>query len=363
MSVSFPEWREVERFVRAETSAIESRRIVRQLLAAFGARVSRPEEWLAAMRRAEARCSPVSARAGRGPDPRSLDLLERAYDVALEKEQAPGLAGRLLALPRRERPAAVRRERAFHSWALCERLIDRCHDLTHAETMETAWAAEMADCALAVARELDSAYYGLGLVRDLQARAWAAVAEVLRLGADQRGCEGALARAEALLAEGTGDALEAGWVLELKAALRRDQRRPAEALGLLDEAVAIYRQYRDFHLVGRAFVQQGRTHAAAGDPEAAVHWLRKGLALVDPAREPRLERIARQGLLIALHESGRTEDARFLLKATRPDLSDLEGERLESERLDLRRRWLRRSAVAPAERRMECYRHGGGARG
>src|SRR5687768_18337024 len=56
------------------------------------------------------------------------------------------------------------------------------------------------------------------------------------------------------------------------------------------DVIAVYRQYRDFHLVGRAFVQKGSTHGAAGELESAVRWLRKGLGLLDPTRERRLDR-------------------------------------------------------------------------
>ena len=33
----------------------------------------------------------------------------------------------------------------------------------------------------------------------------------------------------------------------------------------LEDVIAVYRQYRDFHLVGRAFVQKGSVHGAAGE--------------------------------------------------------------------------------------------------
>src|SRR5687767_12956266 len=143
-------------------------------------------------------------------------------------------------------------------------------------------AEELAELAVAVSQELDTRRYGIGLVNDLKARAWACLAEVLRNQADLRAADGALAVAEALLAIGTGDVFEEARLFEVKALVRRDQHGIDEAHGLLDDVIAVYRQYRDFHLVGRAFVQKGSAHGAAGELESAVRWLRKGLGLLDP---------------------------------------------------------------------------------
>jgi hypothetical protein len=117
--------------------------------------------------------------------------------------------------------------------------------------------------------------------------------------------------------------------------LRRDQRRPAEAHRLLDDVIAIYRQYRDFHLVGRAFVQKGRVHGSANEFELAVRWLRRGLGLLDPVRERHFHLAARHSLMLYLHESGRHREARFLLKASRPEFLQHGG-----ELLNLHLRWL-----------------------
>src|SRR5436309_5406707 len=104
---------------------------------------------------------------------------------------------------------------------------------------------------------------------------------------------------------------------------------------LLDEVVLVYRRYGDFHRVGRAFVEKGQAYGALGDPDEAIHWLRKGVALVDPARERCFELAARHGLMLQLYESGRRQEAWFLLKASRQDFLTHGGALLA-----LRLRWL-----------------------
>src|SRR5262245_15811915 len=109
---------------------------------------------------------------------RSAGDLERHADaLASEREQVAEAKRRLLDLPVDERGTAVRGCRAFQSWALCELLIEECHQKIYAEAAE---AAALADLAVTVAEELDGGHYGSGLIHDLRARAWAAVGTALR---------------------------------------------------------------------------------------------------------------------------------------------------------------------------------------
>lgn len=242
-------------------------------------------------------------------------LGERARELARERERLPALLARLHTLPEEEQRRLLLADPDFHSWKLCEWLIEACRDLTHAEALR---ADALADLAVSLAEQLDPEHYGEPLVNDLRARSWICAGEVLRNLADLRSAEEAFERADALLERGTGDGLEEAGLLEARAAVLRDQQRASEAHRLIDEAIEIYRQYRDFHLVGRAFVQKGITCAAAQhDLEAAIRWLRKGLGLLDPTRERRFELSARLSLMLALHEIGRHREAWFLLKASR----------------------------------------------
>lgn len=309
--------------LQSEIGPAERRKTVRRLLA----RTERPMA-----RASKLQGDPAPAEAVQYEEVGEIRLSDRARVLLREHADVPELLLRLEGLPPAERMARVRTDRALQSCPLCQRLIESSHDLVYADIPR---AEELAELAVAVSQELDTRRYGTGLVNDLKARAWACLGEVLRNQADLHAADGALAVAEALLAIGTGDVFEEARLFELKALVRRDQRRIDEAHGLLDDVIAVYRQYRDFHLVGRAFVQKGSTHGAAGELESAVRWLRKGLGLLEPTRERRLELSARHCLMLYLQESGRDQEAWFLLKASRPEFLEHGG-----ELLNLRLRWL-----------------------
>jgi tetratricopeptide (TPR) repeat protein len=304
------------RFVQGQLSAAESRRMVEQLLA-----TSRSEK-------------PSSSSKGYGClfDEGAPCLGERVLSRAVERELAPQLLARLTGLPVGERKAMVRRDPVYRTWSLCELLIDECHRLSHDGMFQ---AEELADLAVTVAEELDASYYGQSLVHDIHARAMAAMGDVLRITSDLRSAEEAFAMAEALVGQGSGDALEEAGILELKAALRRDQRCFSEAHRLLDDVIAIYRQYRDFHLVGRAFAQKGELHSAVQEWEEAIRWLQKGLSLIDQLRDRSLELSVRHALMLNLHESGQPHKAWFMLKACRAEFLAQGG-----VLLNLKLRWL-----------------------
>jgi len=309
--------------LQGEIGPAERRKTVRRLLA----RSERP-----AARVQKLQVDPAPAEPVQLEEVGEIRLSDRARTLLREHAGVPELLQRLEGLTPAERMARVRSDRKLQSCPLCQRLIESSHDLVYAEMPR---AEELAELAVAVSQELDARRYGTGLVNDLKARAWVCLGEVLRNQDDLRAADGAIAVAEALLSAGTGDVFEEARLFEIKALVRRDQRRIDEAHGLLDDVIAVYRQYRDFHLVGRAFVQKGSVHGAAGELEPAVRWLRKGLGLLDPTRERRLELSARHNLMLCLQDSGRDQEAWFLLKASRPEFLEHGG-----ELLNLRLRWL-----------------------
>lgn len=268
-------------------------------------------------------------------EPPRLDwarLEERAQAMAEERSGLPLLLALFDRIPAEERRAKAFAQGAFHSWAFCEWLIETSHELSQSDAFR---AEEQARLATEIADGLEPVRYGAALVHDLRARAQVCLGETLRHRSDLWGADDAFSRAEALLDEGTGDTLETGYLLEARASLRRDQQRLAEAHRLADESISIYRRHRELHLLGRAFVDKGKTYAAEHDLEAAIHWMRKGLGLLDPTRERRFELGARLGLMLCLLESGRAQEAGFLLRASRSEFEVHAG-----ELLGLRFRWL-----------------------
>src|SRR5262249_12532222 len=134
-------------------------------------------------------------------------------------------------------------------------------------------AEHFAKLALGIANHLDPSQYGSGLINDLKARAWGYMANARRIYSDLRGAEAALIAAEGLLSEGSGDPLECARLLDLKASLRRAQRRFMEALELLDKVIGIYRRIHEVHLEGRALIKKALVHDYAAEPEQAVRIL------------------------------------------------------------------------------------------
>ena len=248
----------------------------------------------------------------------ALSLRDHAAEMARQRRQLPGLRERLRGLSPDDRHILLHADPAFHNWALGEELIEESRKSLGSDLAQ---ARELADCAAIVTGALEAGNgFGDALINDLRARAWGARGEVLRHLADLRGAGEAFATAESYLAEGTGDPLEEAGMLELRAVLYRDQSRTREAHYLLDDAVAVYRRYRDFHLLGRAYIRKGCVHGQAGELAAAVDWLRKGLSLIEPERDRPLSLAARHRLMLYLTESGRAREARFLLKASRAEM-------------------------------------------
>ncbi|MDP9120486.1 MAG: hypothetical protein M3O15_03830 [Acidobacteriota bacterium] len=312
-------------FLRGELSSSENCDLVRALLV-------------------RSRDEPQAADAGTpaAPRPVSLDysqaftqggqVSQETFQAwACERAELPSLIARLNSRPALERRSLVKSDPAFQIWPLCEDLIERSHRLVYLDMEE---AILLADLGVTVAEELDPERYGLQRVTDLQARAWAAVGEVLRNLPDLASAEEAFARADALL-EGSDDHLEEAAILELKAALWRDQRRKEESLRLLTEVAAMYRQCREPHMMGRAFIQTGQTLGDGHEFRAACDWLRKGLAQLDAGREVEFELSARYNLMLYLHEDGRQQEAWFMLKATQHEYLEHGG-----TLLNLRLRWL-----------------------
>lgn len=313
---------EVDRFLRGELSGGDNRRLVRSLISAW--RICRhPPSIL------PARADEDYSHAFEGLLPA---LRAKAEEVSRERRLLPGLMAQLRTRSVPELKDLLVGEGKLRRWLFCEQLIE---ELRRSLYIDPLGAKDMAELAVAIAMSLDPEAYGVSLIRDLQARAWAHAGDALRVLSDLRSAEEAFATAENLVLQGTGDALEEAQIHELEAALRRDQHRPAEAHRLLDEVIAVYRQYRDSHLVGRAFIQKGEVHGSCGELEPAIRWLRKGLDLIDPTRDRHLDLSVRQSLMLCLHESGRHREARFLLKASRPEFQQHGG-----ELLNLRLGWL-----------------------
>lgn len=201
-------------------------------------------------------------------------------------------------------------DRRLGSWALCEALLERSRGLRHRDPGQMVMLARLAQIA---AEALCPRRYGAGPVCDLQARAWAELANALRVADDLPAAREAMAVAVRRCEQGTGDPLVLGRVMDLTASLRSAERRFPEAIELLDEAYGLYAAVGEPHLAGRALISKGVYTGYRGDAEAAIDLLRQGLALIEPEREPKLVLTALQGMAAFLVECGRFREARRLV--------------------------------------------------
>jgi hypothetical protein len=153
---------------------------------------------------------------------------------------------------------------------------------------------------------------GAECVADLQAAAWAALANTQRVPGDFDGARQGFNQAWRILEErGTNDPDERAPLLSLEASYIgvRDRRGRS---GGGSEALQ-----DDTHLQGRVLLKMGEIigHVA---PERGILHIRKALARIDTSREPRLDLCAQHALSQFLSDTGHPEEAIAVLDRTRP---------------------------------------------
>ena len=259
------------------------------------------------------------------------DRIAAAADWRAIEAEAPGRRRELIAGSPR-----------FHRWGLFELLLERARQIGSMggspvdgrapEREDLHRARELLLLAIAVAERLDAATYGPGSVAAALTRAWAQLGDARRALADFDGAEEAFDAAEMHLAASWRDPLDEALILELKAGLRRAQRRFAEAVTLLDGAIALSREVHEPQLQGRSRIAQGLVRIDAREPARAAEHFESGLFLIDAQLEPRLLLIAQQSLVYCLHESGQGEEAQMLIEEADHPESARGGRGLSGER-------------------------------
>ena len=240
-------------------------------------------------------------------------MAQRESAVAKERAAAPGLFVELMKLTAEQRLLLVRNSPRFQTWGFCELLVEQCLEraVKHPGDVE-----DLVRLALDVAARLDKSYYPEGLIQDLQARAWAYLGNARRVGSDLKGAEKAFREAEKLLRKGSHDPVELAIFLDLKASLRRSQRRFEDALRLLRRAVTIFRRTGHSHRAGRSLVNMDLIHCYAGHPEKGIPLLYQAIELIDADLEPRLKLCAQHNLIQDLAETDQFDEAQKLYRET-----------------------------------------------
>lgn len=204
--------------------------------------------------------------------------------------------------------------RGGQSWGLCESLISRSQACRYQDPEQMVLLAERA---VAVADGLDPMEYGRELAADLRARAFTELANAYRVADDLEAAERGLRRAAEWSDRGTQDPLLLARIMRMAAALRGAQRRFPEALALLDAAFTIYERHGDRFNAGGALISKGLYTGYGNDPEKAIEHLVAGLAMINPARDPKVVLSAVHNLVNFLTDCGRFHEARRILRRSR----------------------------------------------
>jgi tetratricopeptide (TPR) repeat protein len=260
-------------------------------------------------------------------------LSEWEADLEKERDDAPGLYVELLGQPAEAHDLLLRESRRFQTWGLYELLVERSLETS---LQDPSFGEQLGLLALRLADLLDRERYGTERIADLRARAWAFVGNACRLRFDFQGSEEAFRRAYLELKKGTRDGLERAIFLDLKASLRRAERRFDESLRLLRRAIDLFLSHGERHRAGRSLVKASTVQYHAGNPEEAISLLNKSLPLIDPEQEPRLLLCARHNLVDYMAGSGRFLEAQRLYRDARPLYRSFDEPWVQN-----RRRWVR----------------------
>lgn len=239
----------------------------------------------------------------------------------------------LLGLPAAQRRDKVRRAKArFKNPILVDLLLAESQARLSACARD---ALELADCAQAVALRIPHQEVGAAIALTAVARANAHRANALRASGKIQQAQPVLASAIHLFEqEGTGDPLVEGELLELSAALRREERRFVEAERALNAAQTLYQRVREPGRVARVLVMRCHLQFEAGEHQQGVNTGRLALATIDRELEPWLYLCAVHNLLLHDIELGEFARARQALL----DHDEL-YRRFDDPVVVLRRRW------------------------
>ena len=305
---------EFDRFLRGTLSRKERRRVFLHLLAGCGPCARAIAPTIQAMAEPE--------RLEDGPEVTPIAGYDRAIDRALaaalgrersierERAAAARIAAAIASGRRRADLTPAERRLLRHGLVVVELLLAESRALRYRDPREMVQLAELATLA---ADRLDPRRYGLELVNDQRARAWAELANAHRVLDDLAGAERAMQRAMTWQQRGTGDPLLLARIADLGASLHCDRRRFADAFEMLEGARRIYEASGDEHQAGRTLVKMAHIAYDDGEPEQAVRLVLDGLGCIEPERDPGLQAASLQNFLLYLVECGRFSKARTLL--------------------------------------------------
>jgi tetratricopeptide (TPR) repeat protein len=263
---------------------------------------------------------------------------ERSWTVAAqwlrtlsrERAAAPDLFAELAEHADEQRELLLRNGRRFHTWGLCELLIEQSLTTSLQNPVE---GEELGLLALRLIDLLPSERYRAESLEDGRARAWAHVANARRIRSDLDGAERAFRAAWGRFEAGSRDLFEKAILLDLEASLHRARRRFASAFSFLRRAVGLFLELGERHRAGRSLVNLATVYQYAGQPERGIPLLHQALTLIDPAQEPRLMLFIHHNLVDCLAVAGRFLEAQGASREAREWFRRFPDERLRRRRL------------------------------
>jgi len=261
---------------------------------------------------------------------------------AADREGAAELWQVLRDSSKEDRILLLEETREYRGWPVCELA---CAEALNVAPDSADQAVEYAELAVEIAR--------LAPVEELFRQRLQGYAEghrgnAWRVHGKLREADAIFARARVLWQAGApGDPglLDEALVLGLEGSLRIDQHRPAEALKLLEQALAADRGGLTKHLL----INRGRALEQLGDYDGAITALRQAPPLIDGQQEPRLLWVVRFNLCKNLCHLRRFGEAAEPLKDARALAEGL------SQELDLLRTlWLEGWVSAGLGRKKEA---------
>ncbi|MFL6237653.1 MAG: hypothetical protein ACJ76N_31335 [Thermoanaerobaculia bacterium] len=324
---------EIGRFLDARLDTADQQRVIRHLLGGCGTCSRRLVEH-APDRLLDQAAEGRSGRAGR----RSARTHAAAAALRREDRLRTGEARLarslelLRASPQGYDGLSSRQVQALYGPPLVEALLQRGFELRYTQPRGMRWLAYNA---VKAAEELRPEEHAPALILDLQARAWAALANAYKVNEEYGEAEAAFARARDVLRHGSGDPRLLADVAVLEASLLSSCRRLRAARELLDGAHRLYLKLGDRHLAGQALLSKGLTTEHDGTYPEGVALFRKGFTLLDPGRDPQLAAVGQQGMITALVGAGEYHEAgRLLLRSDlRQRLADVPNVRWVEARL------------------------------
>lgn len=227
---------------------------------------------------------------------------ERGHSLPQPEDRARGdeLWERLKRYRLEAQAALVAECSDFWHWALCERI---CRESERTAPRDPQQAIALSQLALSVALQVRAEE---SWQNRLQAYAHAHVGNALRAKGELRQAAEAFDRFDALWGPDGPDLLEEARALDMKASLRRAERRFPEAMDLYGAAMGA--------TAGDALrpwilINMSKTVEESGDLGRAIELLREAEPLVDEEREPRLMLCIRHNMADYLSKLGRFEDA------------------------------------------------------